>query len=160
MRARGFSKRIEIWQTFEQDDGYGGHTLIDAQITTTWAKVNTFGNKSSKYSSKLSDFGISDTQTAITVQVRKRSDFDYNSLNQFIMYNGVKYTIATFPTDNNFNHSIIEFIAVREVLKVVTDATPVGVANIVAGYKAVVEAYDGTLSSEACTTAFVTKLNV
>ena len=86
MRAREFTKRIELWQIADVADGYGGNTVSNTLITTVWAKVETFSSKSGKFSSKLSDFGILSTQTAIVVKLRKRADFDYNSINQFIKY--------------------------------------------------------------------------
>ena len=156
MRARKITKRIEIWQTVELPDTFGGNTIYDQQITTTWAEIKTLNNK---FGVRLTDFGISETQTAISVKVRLRSDFTYNSINQFVTYRGERYTIVTFPTNTNYDNSYIEFIAVKEAVKNVPILTPIGVDLIIAGYKATVEANGGVLSSEACTIAFVTRLN-
>lgn len=155
MRARKITKRIEVWQTIEIADGFGGEKVYTQQITTTWAEVKTLNNK---FNVRLTDFGISETQTAISVKVRLRSDFTYNSINQFIVYRGETYTINTFPTNTNYDNSYIEFIAVKEAVKSVPILTPIGAELIAAGYKATVEALGGVLSSEACTLAFVNKL--
>lgn len=159
MRARKIKKRIEVWQIVEIADGFGGNKKYNQQITTTWAEVKTLNSLGSKFGVKLSDFGISETQTAISVKVRLRSDFTYNSINQFIKYRGDSYTINTFPTNTDYDNSYVQFIAVKEAVKNVPILAPIGVELIVNGYKATVKALDGVLSSEACTTAFVTKLN-
>lgn len=154
MRARNITKRIEIWQTVEVPDGFGGSTSSEEKITTTWAEVKTLNNK---FNVRLTDFGISETQIAISVKVRLRPDFTYNSINQFIMYRGESYTINSFPTNIDFDNSYVMFIAVKEAVKNVPILAP-SIELIVNGYKATVEALDGALSSEVCTTAFVTKL--
>ena len=155
MRARKITKRIEIWQTVEIADGFGGNKKYNQQITTTWAEVKTLNNK---FNVRLTDFGISETQMAISVKVRLRSDFTYNSINQFIVYRGESYTINTFPTNTNYDNSYIEFIAVKEAVKSVPVLLPIGAELIAAGYQATVEAFGGVLSSEGCTLAYVNKL--
>lgn len=114
MRARKITKRIEIWQTVEVSDGFGGSTSSEEKITDTWAEIKTLNNK---FNVRLTDLGISNTQVAIFVKVRIRSDFAYNSINQFIKYRGESYIINSFPINTDFDNSYIEFIAVKEPTK-------------------------------------------
>jgi len=108
MNARGFNKRIKIYQTRVVDDTYGGSTVTDNIITTTWAKLTTLEG------TKISDLGLDYTKGSMLVTVRKRADFNYNSKTIYITYNDDKYTIASFPTDKDFVHGTITFIAVKE----------------------------------------------
>lgn len=158
MRSRRLQKRIEVWQTNDGGDDFGGNTIVyDTQITKTWAEIKTLTETS--FGARLTDLGITNTQLAISVKVRKRSDFEYNSINQFIIYNSDRYVINTFPTNTGFNNTYISFIAVKEMTKIVPSLSPIGVGLIVSGYKSTVEAFNGSLSSEECTTQFVTRLN-
>ena len=108
MGARKFNKRIEVWQTRSADDGYGGQTVADNIITTTWANLQT------QEGQNIQDLGLDYTKGVLLVTVRKRDDFAYNSKLIYIKYNSEKYTIASFPTDENFTKAYITFIAVKE----------------------------------------------
>ena len=106
--AREFNKRIEIWQTVATDDGFGGQTIGDNIITTTWAKLETVGSTSTVA------LGLDFTQSNILVSVRKRKDLEYSSKTLYIKYRGAKYTINTFPLNENFVDNVITFIMVKE----------------------------------------------
>ena len=108
MSSRRFNKRIEVWQTTSADDGYGGNTLTDSIITTTWAEIKTQDGQS------VTDLGLDYTKGVLLITVRKRDDLDYNSTAIYIKYKDVKYTITTFPIDENFIGSYISFIAVQD----------------------------------------------
>lgn len=155
MSSRRFRKRIEIWQTKEPtSDGFGGFTASDELITTTWADLKSFsGNK--PYSKESSDFGITNSQLAIIVTVRKRNDFYYNSINQFIKYNGEKYTILSFPEDKNFDHAFITFIAVKEDTKAVSTVTPIDSVSIYANYEERVSLNGGFDLYDGCQKNFI-----
>ncbi len=105
MRARAFNKRIEVWQTVRVDDGFGGNTLTDNIITTTWAKLETLD------STEITTLGLDYTKSSLLVTVRKRKDFIYNSKTIYIKYKGNKYTITSYPTDEDFISANITFIA-------------------------------------------------
>ena len=108
MRARGLNKRIEVWQTTSASDGYGGQGIAENIITTTWAKLETLD------STQVTALGLDYTKSSLLVTTRKREDFNYNSKTIYIKYNSVKYAITSFPTDENFTHAFITFIAQRE----------------------------------------------
>ena len=124
MRARFYNKVIEFWQTATIPDGYGGFTVTDIFITKSWCSVKTASNNS-RYVSRLTDLGITDPTSAIIINLRYRSDIDYNAINQFIKYRGDKYVIQTTPTNINFRNTEIELIAIRQS----TDEVPIYVYN-------------------------------
>lgn len=120
--ARNFNKVIEFWQTTNTSDGFGGNTVSDVLITSSFANVMTLGNKSGYNSDNL---GVIDKSNAIVIQLRKRNDITYNALNQFIKYRGVKYIVKNEPTNIDFNDSYIQIIAVKEATKNVSEIGPI-----------------------------------
>ena len=119
--ARQFTKQIEIWQTTTVPDGFGGNTVTEEILTRSWANVTTLGGRS-----RVTDFGVTDTNNTILVKLRKRNDITYNSINQFIMYRGVKYIISSFPENVDFNDVYIDIVCIRELQRTVNDLPPVG----------------------------------
>ena len=112
MRSRAFNKRIEIWETVKASDGFGGNTVTNVLVTSSWAKIDTF--KSGNKNNTDTDFGTLSTQSGIIITLRKREDLVYNSVTQFVMYRGNKYIISTNPTNIQFKDNLIQFIGVRE----------------------------------------------
>ena len=127
-RSRNLRKRIEIWETSKVPDGFGGNTIEAIQLTQTWADIRTL-SISNKYGKSPEAVGIFDPGTAIIVKVRKRRDLIYNSINQFIVYNGIQYTIVTNPTNKDFNNQYVEFIASIQPTKTVNNFAPIGGLN-------------------------------
>ena len=105
MGARQFNKRIEVWQTVSVDDSFGGKTKTDNIITKTWAKLETLD------STEITALGLDYTKSSILITTRKRQDFNYNSKTIYIKYKGDKYTITSYPTDEDFISAFITFIA-------------------------------------------------
>jgi len=105
MSARQFNKRIEVWQTVAVADGSGGNTVSENIITTTWAKLETLD------SAQITTLGLDYTKSSLWVTVRKRKDLIYNSKTIYIKYKGNKYTITSYPTDEDFISATISFIA-------------------------------------------------
>lgn len=124
MRARKYTRVIEIWQTSSVADGYGGSTVSETFITKSWANIRTVGNNS-RYVQRLTDLGITDPTSAIIVNLRQRNDITYNAINQFIKYRGVKYVIQNAPTNIDFMDSEIEIIATRDTTDSVSEITPI-----------------------------------
>lgn len=120
MNARSLNKRVEFWQNTTVEDGYGGNTVSETLITKSWANVKTFKAGSSQ-TRNVQDLGITDPNNAITVTLRKRNDINYNSINQFIKYRGVKYVIASSPVNEDFLDAYISFIAVRVKIDYIID---------------------------------------
>ncbi len=105
MNARQFNKRIEVWQTTSTADGSGGNTVSENIITTTWAKLETLS------STQITTLGLSYTKESLLVTTRKRKDFNYNSKTIYIKYKDNKYTITSYPSDEDFIGAHITFIA-------------------------------------------------
>ena len=125
MRARKYNKQVEIWQTLKEPDGFGGNTINEQQITTTWARVETFGSNST-FDIRSVGQGVTDTANSIKLTLRKRNDITYSSLNQFIVYRGDKYIIQKAPTNLGFLDAEIEIIATRQSIKGVNEIAPIG----------------------------------
>jgi len=125
MRSRKFRKRVEIWQTLIVADGFGGNTVSDTLLTRTWADISTLGI-ASKFSSRANSFGLNEHNSGILITMRKRNDLVFNSLNQYIVYNGVKYIISNNPTNSDFNNNIIEIVASRETQRDTNTTPPIG----------------------------------
>ena len=117
MGARRFNKRIKVYQSVAVADGYGGNTVTDTLILTTWAEIKTQGSQ------KISDLGLDYTKGTILVTTRKREDIAFNSSKMYITYRGEKYTISTFPINENFVDAYISFTAVKEKPATFTDYT-------------------------------------
>ena len=126
MRSRLYTKRIEIWQTSNVSDGDGGFTVSETHIANSWCNIKTASNNS-RFSSRLTDLGVTDPTNAIIVQLRKRNDINYNAINQYLKYRGYRYIIQNAPTNIDFNDTDIEIIATRESLTSVADVVPIGV---------------------------------
>jgi hypothetical protein len=125
-RARGsrrFTKIFELWQTSEEEDGFGGFiSSDDFQIGKSWCEIKT-ANASSKYRS--TDNGITSNTNQIIITTRKRNDITYNSINQFIRYRGEFYTISNEPYEVAFDNMLIEIVATKDLTRSVTlEITP------------------------------------
>lgn len=124
MRARKYNKRIEFWQTTAVSDGYGGNTISEELITSSWCNITTVASNQ-RAVQKLTDLGISEPLKAIIIMLRHRNDIEYNSLNQFIKYRGDKYVINNAPVDINFEGVEVEIIAVKESATEVSNINPI-----------------------------------
>jgi SPP1 family predicted phage head-tail adaptor len=120
MRSRKLSKRIEIWQTSNVSDGFGGNTVAETLIARSWAEIITLND-----TNRSTDIGITSATNTIKIKLRKRNDLTYNSINQFIKYRGAKYIIKNQPFNVGFRDDTIEIIAVKEELKTVNDISPI-----------------------------------
>jgi len=115
LKARNYSKRVEFYQTSVVADGVGGGTAGgDSLVATSWANVRTV-----KGSQRLLDLGVTDPTNTIIVTLRHRNDIDYNAINQYIKYRGLKYIVHNAPANIDFMDVDIEIIAVRQALETV-----------------------------------------
>ncbi len=113
MRARAFTKRIEIWEATRVSNGFGGYTNTFALKATSWAKLETF--TVSKRSGNATDFGLIDLNNAINITLRDNPNLTIDPKNDYIKYRGDKYIINTAPVNVNFKDNLIKFVATREV---------------------------------------------
>jgi head-tail adaptor len=123
LRARKYTKKIEIWQIADVADGYGGNTISETLITSSWANVKTLNNL--RDTQRVGELGISDPNSTIIVSLRYRNDIEYNAVNQFLKYGGDKYIIKNAPTNKNLEGTEVEIIAVREATSSVTTLAPI-----------------------------------
>ena len=120
MRSRKLSKRIEIWQTSNVSDGFGGNTVAEILIASSWAEITTLNDVN-----RSTDIGITSSTNTIKVRLRKRNDITYNSINQYLKYRGFKYIIKNQPFNVDFRDDVIEIIAVKEELKTANEIAPI-----------------------------------
>ena len=115
MISRKYTRRVEIWKTTVVPDAYGGNTVSEALVTTSWANVTT----PTSYK-RMTEIGITDPTNTIVVKMRYRNDITYNAINLFIKYRGVKYIIQNTALNVDFNDTEIEIMATREGITTVT----------------------------------------
>jgi SPP1 family predicted phage head-tail adaptor len=120
MRARKYNKRIELWQTESVEDEYGGFVVNEVLISKSWCKIIT-----NDRNNRSTDFGITTTNNTIVVQLRKRNDLPYNSLNQFFKYRGERYTIQGTPINIGFEDREIQITLTSDSAKSVEDLLPI-----------------------------------
>lgn len=97
MKAREYSKRIEVWEVGQLvDDGFGGTTIGDPiRITATWAKLQTNGLGNKAY-----NLGLVEFNDPLLFLVRGRNDLPYNGRNLYLMYRGQKYIIKSVRNED------------------------------------------------------------
>ena len=149
MRSRKLSKRVEVWQTSNVEDGFGGNTVSDTLITSSWAEIITLNDVN-----RSTDIGITSATNTIKIRLRKRNDITYNGINQYLKYRGFKYIIKNQPFNVGFRDDIIEIIATKEELRSVAVSYPIGKDNIA---KKITEDFvirvsidSGKLEAESC----------
>ena len=103
MRARGYSKQIEVWQTTPSDDGFGGDGVTSSLLGKSWCSIKT-PNKNYRTTAE----GITDTNNIFILTPRKRNDLVYNSDNMYFVYKSVKYVISSEPVNVGFEDRDIE----------------------------------------------------
>lgn len=121
MRARKYNKRVEIWQTTPKSNGYtvnGG--TEETLITSSWCELITLDRIN-----RNTDLGLIDTTNTVIFKLRKRNDIDYNSINQFFKYRGLKYIIQGSPINIGFEDREIQITLVRETSKSVNNIQPI-----------------------------------
>ncbi len=107
MNARKYDRRIEIWQTTDVSDGFGGFTVTDELLGSSWCYIGS-GSKSSR---RLNELGVTDIANTIIVKLRHRNDLIYSAVNQYLKYKDKKYMIQSI-VDVDLDATEIEIIAV------------------------------------------------
>ena len=111
MRSRAFNKRVEIWGLTAVSDGFGGNTLTETLLATSWAKIETTNPNRGDLGG---DGGILDATSSIIITMRKREDLTIDVQTQFIKYAGVKYVINSNAIDLDFKDSFIKVVCTKE----------------------------------------------
>jgi len=97
MKAREYSKRIEVWEVGQPvDDGFGGTIIGDpTNIANSWSKLVTNGLGRKAY-----NLGLVEFNDPLLFLVRGRNDLPYNGRNLYLMYRGEKYIIKSVRNDD------------------------------------------------------------
>ena len=103
MKERRYNKRVEIWETAAVSNGFGGSTVTESKLGTSWARVKTIRPE------RLTDFGITDGTHAIEVGLRHRNDLDYEQEGIFFKYRSESYT---FNTVNPVDYEDVDIIVI------------------------------------------------
>lgn len=112
IRARNLNKRVEIWESVEISNGFGGTDVSFQLVGSGWADVKSVSSNS-RYVSRLTELGYTDLKNAIIVTMRKRNDINYNGESQYLRYYGKKYIIQSV-TDKDLEGVEVEIVAVSE----------------------------------------------
>lgn len=122
MRARKYNKRVEIYQTTPKSNGYTVNGGTDETlIATSWCQIVTLDKIS-----RNTDLGIIDTTNTVVMRLRKRNDLNYNGINQFFKYRGLKYIIQGHPVNVGFEDREIQITLVRQPSKIAETMQPIG----------------------------------
>jgi len=124
MRARKYNKRVEVWATTSEPDGYGGNPVVTPiLITKSWCKLVTLSSISAQ--NRSTEFGIIDTNDTIVLKLRKRNDITYNSTNLFFKYRNVDYIVQGEPVNVGFEDREIQITLKRESVKTHNTVKPI-----------------------------------
>lgn len=110
MRARKYNKKVELWQTSLVSDGFGGSGVSPNLLKSIWCKFITLDRIS-----RSTDLGLTETTNTLIIQLRKRSDFDFNSETMFFKYRGDNYMIQSEPINVGFEDREIQITLKKSV---------------------------------------------
>ena len=90
MISRSYTTKIEIWQTTEGPDGFGGYVATDTMQKKVWAGVKTSGA-----GFKFQQFGLNDFKNPVIFSIRAKNNIDFNE-KTFVIYKGHRYEVKGF----------------------------------------------------------------
>jgi hypothetical protein len=85
--ARKYTKRIEVWKTTTEEDGFGGNIVIEDLDFSMWANVIA------KRAYITNENGQNDNFVQTIFTVRNRVNLDISIKDNFIKYNSLIYDI-------------------------------------------------------------------
>ena len=94
MISRKYTTKIEVWNTVELPDGYGGFTNSEVLVKSIWAEKRTTG---AGY--KFRDFGLNDFKNPIIFSVRGKNNLNISETH-FIIYKEKKFHIKAIENVN------------------------------------------------------------
>ena len=96
-----------MYLTPDVSDGFSGEIPgTPVLLTSSWAAV------ASVSATRLNDYGLSDYENAIQVDLRHRNDLDYRQENLSIRYKGIDYVVQSVE-NRNLEDVEIRIIATR-----------------------------------------------
>jgi len=99
MRARRYTDIIEVWQSIEIEDGFGGYTNQEVKQFDKWAQKRTQGA-----GNKFQLYGLNDFKNPVIFRIRKGNNFINEDM--FIKFNGSKFIIKGIENVNLDNIEI------------------------------------------------------
>ena len=99
MRARRYTDIIEIWESVEVPDGFGGFVLNPVKQFEKWAGIVT---KGSGY--KFQQYGLNDFKNQVIFRIRKGDSIINEDM--FVIFNGGKFIIKGIENVNLDNIEI------------------------------------------------------
>jgi len=99
MRARRYTDIIEIWESVEMPDGFGGFVLDPVKQFEKWAGIIT---KGSGY--KFQQYGLNDFKNPVIFRIRKGNSIINEDM--FVIFNGGKFIIKGIENVNLDNIEI------------------------------------------------------
>lgn len=103
MISRSYTTKIEIWQTVETSDGFGGYISTDTMQKKVWAGVRTSGA-----GFKFQQFGLNDFKNPVIFSIRGKNNIDFTE-KTFVIYKGHRYEVKGFEDKDIENIEIILF---------------------------------------------------
>ncbi len=149
-RAREYNKKISIYSSGSVPNEFAGNSIVNFKLLDTFAKLETLD----KFKYRNIDFGDIDMANSLVVTIRKRSDFQLDYKNMFVIYRNQRYTISDRGFNNDFQDNYIQFLALNEN-RVNSNA---GLFTIYQNFVQSVLAENGTLQKESCTLAQIKAL--
>lgn len=109
MKAREYTKRIQIYTVTPAYDGFGGYTTGTPTLSSTrWAKVE---NISQATASQLRlDYGLNDQQILLRFTLR---DFTFSKKDTYLTYDGSNYLPLVVQERDQYGVDLV-IIAVRQ----------------------------------------------
>lgn len=86
MRARRYTDKIQIWESKQVADGFGGTTTQEVMLFDKWANVTTSG-----VGRKFQQFGLNEFNNPVMFRVRKGNDTIKEKM--FVVYQDRKFII-------------------------------------------------------------------
>ncbi|MCT4288185.1 phage head closure protein [Elizabethkingia anophelis] len=99
MLARTYTSKIEIWESQQVDDGFGGTTPQDVLIKKAWASKQTKG-----MGYKFQDLGLNDFKNPVVFHIRKGTTEVTEKM--FVKIGSKKFIIRAIENVNLDNREI------------------------------------------------------
>lgn len=99
-----FKDKVQVWQKTAVSDSFGGNTVGETQLGSSWATVNSISRD------KYVDYGLNTASQAIELYLRSRSDIDYFAQDVFFKYKGKSWFPVSID-DNDLDGELIRIVA-------------------------------------------------
>lgn len=105
MKSRKYINRIDVYKKTEVADGFGGDVYGDPElIASSWCRIKTLSPE------RLTDLGLQDFKYGISIDLRYRTDLDYNQKDIYFSYKSRDYIIQSV-IDKDLEGKEIKIIA-------------------------------------------------